>query len=101
MGNAVEPAVRIGAVAARVDLREVDHCSELICAAERSDGAAHQTGFTDGAGAEHEAETLCSNAGLEHMIGGAFYVARALGLHRAADDEELTSLNDLGHGAGL
>jgi hypothetical protein len=35
------------------------------------------------------------------VIGGAFYIARALGLDRTADDEELTCLNDLGHGAEL
>src|SRR5262245_48206783 len=36
MGDAVEPAVEVGAVATSVDLRKIDDGSELIRAAERS-----------------------------------------------------------------
>ena len=99
MRDAERPALGIGVVAARAELREIHDRGEAARLAQRARHAHHQAGLADRARAEHAAILARADRGRELSIRRPFDVARAIRLHGTADNEEFRRLDDFRHEA--
>jgi len=95
------PALDIGIIAARPEIREADDGDELPVGAQGARGARQQARLARAVRPEHVAKTTRSQRCVELFVGSTHDIRGAIRRNRTADHEKLCRLHDLGHGAEI
>ena len=95
--DAVVPATGFGALAACANLAQVDDGRQLVLGPQLQNRAGHQARFAAAPRTQRVAESARAKALRELLISRTRYIALSIGLHRAADDEEICALIDSWH----